>query len=123
MVLFSKYLFHRWISVFGKICFAERVAGEWDAADTSRFALSILPKVSLRPWFDGQGEDRKFVSTVSRIMSGHCTARSHLSRFRINEGAICICLKEVLWAYEVLSLRSTIKKSNPFQILKHYSIT
>jgi hypothetical protein len=32
---------------------------EWqrkrDAADTGRFAQSILPKVSLRPWFDGQG--------------------------------------------------------------------
>jgi hypothetical protein len=71
--------------------------GKWDAADTGRFAHSILPKVSLRPWFDGQAEDRKFVSTVSRIMSGHCTARSggsHLSRFRIVEGAIRICLKD-----------------------------
>jgi hypothetical protein len=74
--------------------------GKWDAADTVghcrtlRFAQSILPRVSLRPWFDGQAEDRKFVSTVSRIMSGHCTARSHLSRFRIVEGAICIGLKD-----------------------------
>jgi hypothetical protein len=65
--------------------------GKWDAADTGRFAHSILPKVSLRPWFDGQAGDRKF---VSRIMSGHCTARSHLSRFGIVEGAICICLKD-----------------------------
>jgi hypothetical protein len=52
---------------------------EWqrkrDAADTGRFAHSILPKVSLRPWFDGQGEQRKFFSTVLRIMSGQCTAR------------------------------------------------
>jgi hypothetical protein len=68
--------------------------GKWAAADTRRFAHSILPKVSLRPWFEGQREDRKFVSTVSRIMSGHCTARSHLNRFRIVEGAACICLKE-----------------------------
>jgi hypothetical protein len=49
---------------------------EWqvklDAADTGRFAHSILtPKVSVRPWFEGQREDRKFVSTVSRIMFGH----------------------------------------------------
>jgi hypothetical protein len=62
--------------------------------DTGRFAHSILPKLSLRPWFEGQREDRKFVSTVLRIMSGHCTARSHLSRFRTVEGAECICLKD-----------------------------
>jgi hypothetical protein len=43
--------------------------GKWDAAETGRFTHSILPKVSLRPWFEGQREDRKFVSTVSRIMS------------------------------------------------------
>jgi hypothetical protein len=53
--------------------------GKNNAADPGIFAHSILPKVSLRPWFEGQKEDRKFVSTVSRVMSGHCTARSHLS--------------------------------------------
>jgi hypothetical protein len=69
--------------------------GKWDAADTGRFAHSILRKVSLRPWFiEGRREDRKFVSTVSRIMSGHCTARSHLSRLRIVKGAMCVCLKD-----------------------------
>jgi hypothetical protein len=68
--------------------------GKWDSANTMRFAHSILSKVSLRPWFEGQSEDRKFLSTVSRIMSSHCTARSHLRRFRIVKGAVCICLKE-----------------------------
>jgi hypothetical protein len=48
---------------------------KWDAAN---IAYSILSKVSLRPWFEGQ-------------MSGHCAARSHLSRFRIVEEAICVC--------------------------------
>jgi hypothetical protein len=52
---------------------------EWqekcDAADTDRrFANSILPRASLQPRFVGQREDKKFVSTVSRIMSGHCAA-------------------------------------------------
>jgi hypothetical protein len=46
--------------------------GKWDAADIGKFTHFILPKDSLRPWFEGQREDRKFVSTVSRIMSGHC---------------------------------------------------
>jgi hypothetical protein len=32
-------------------------------------------------------------STVSRIMSVHCAALSHLSRFRIIEVAMCVCLK------------------------------
>jgi hypothetical protein len=68
--------------------------GKWAAADTRRFVHSILPKVSLRPWFEGQREDRKFVSTMSTIMSGHCTARSHLCRFRNVEGAACIYLKD-----------------------------
>jgi hypothetical protein len=31
--------------------------GKLDAADTDRFAHSILPKVSLRPRFEGQKED------------------------------------------------------------------
>jgi hypothetical protein len=62
--------------------------------DTGRFTHSILPKVSLQPWFEGQREDRKFFSILARIMSGHCAARSHLSRFRIVEGAKCIYLKD-----------------------------
>jgi hypothetical protein len=56
--------------------------GKWDAVDTGiRFAHSILPKVFFQAWFEGQREDRKFVSTVSIIISGHCAARSHLSGF------------------------------------------
>jgi hypothetical protein len=33
--------------------------GKWDVADTGRFVHSILPKVSLRPWFEGQREEKK----------------------------------------------------------------
>jgi hypothetical protein len=68
--------------------------GKWDTADTDRFA-QILSKVSLRPWFEDQREDGKFVSTVSRIMSGHCATRSHLNRFRIVEKeAMLVCLRD-----------------------------
>jgi hypothetical protein len=35
---------------------------KWDAADNDRFAHSILPRVSIRPLFKGQREDRKLVS-------------------------------------------------------------
>jgi hypothetical protein len=34
------------------------------------------------------------VFTVSRIMSGHCIARSHLIRLRIVKRAVCLCLKD-----------------------------
>jgi hypothetical protein len=62
---------------------------EWqekkNATDTGRFTHFILSKVFLRPWFEGQREDMKFF-TVSRIMFGRCTARSHLSRFSATTG-------------------------------------
>jgi hypothetical protein len=58
------------------------------------FAGEVLQKVSLRHLFESQREDRKFVSTVSRIMSSHCAVRSHLSRLRIIQEAICLCSKD-----------------------------
>jgi hypothetical protein len=35
-----------------------------------------------------------FVISVSRIMSGHSSVRSHLDRFRIVEDPMCVCLKD-----------------------------
>jgi hypothetical protein len=87
-------VFDRPLQDFARFVLLREWQGKKDAEDTGRLAHSILPKVSFRPWFEGQKEDRKFVSTVSRIMSCHCTARSHLSRFRIVEGAVCIFLKD-----------------------------
>jgi hypothetical protein len=49
---------------------------KWDLADHGRFAHSILPRVSLRPWFEGQKE--RFVTSVSRLMSRHSSVRSHV---------------------------------------------
>jgi hypothetical protein len=66
--------------------------GRWDAADTGRFTHFIPGKVSVWPWFENHMKNGKFVSTVSRIMSGHCAARSHFSRFGIVEGVMCVCL-------------------------------
>jgi hypothetical protein len=64
--------------------------GKKDAGNTGRFVQYILPKVSLQLWFEDQREGRKFVSTVSSIMSG--AARSQLSRFRTVEEPMCVCL-------------------------------
>jgi hypothetical protein len=64
---------------------------KWGSADTGRFTHSIFPDVTLRPWFEGQKEERSFVYTVSRVLSEHCSVRSHLCVFRINEDLICVC--------------------------------
>jgi hypothetical protein len=68
--------------------------GRWDLADHGRFAHSILPRVSLRPWFEGQKEERSIVTSVSRIMSGHSSVRSHWDRFGIFEGPMCVCRQD-----------------------------
>jgi hypothetical protein len=64
---------------------------KWNSTDTSRFSFSSFPDVTLRPWFEDQKEKRKFVCTVSRVLSGHCSVRSHLGRFRIVEDLMCVC--------------------------------
>jgi hypothetical protein len=64
----------------------------WQKGDICRFAHSIWLVVSVKPWFDGQAEDRSFVTTISRVMSGHCSIRAHLKRFRIFGDPICVCM-------------------------------
>jgi hypothetical protein len=36
----------------------------WRTGDTGRFAHSIRSVVSVKPWFDGQAEERSFVTTL-----------------------------------------------------------
>jgi hypothetical protein len=43
--------------------------------------------VTLRSWFEGQKEERKFLYTESRVLSVH----SHLGEFRIVEDLMCAC--------------------------------
>jgi hypothetical protein len=84
---------------FWKTTSAGRFLGVWQylfcsesGSGSGRLTHCTLPKDSFQPWFEGQKEHRKFVSTVSRIIFAHCTAR--LSRFRIIEEAICLCLTD-----------------------------
>jgi hypothetical protein len=39
-------------------------------------------------------EGRRFVCTVSRVLSGHCSVRSHLGRYRIVEALMCLCASD-----------------------------
>jgi hypothetical protein len=36
------------------------------------------------------------------MMSGHCAARSHLSRFKIVDEAMCVCLKDYETVYHLI---------------------
>jgi hypothetical protein len=67
-----------------------------EPVSTGRFTYSIFPDVTLRPWFEGQKEEESFVCTVSRVLSGHCSVRSHLGRFRIVEGLMCVCVQVIM---------------------------
>jgi hypothetical protein len=74
----------------------------WQTEDTGQFAHSIRPVVSVKPWFEGQTEERSFATTISRVMSGHCSIRAHLERFRIFGDPICVCMMN----YETVDLIS-----------------
>jgi hypothetical protein len=63
---------------------------KWDVAETGRFSHSIFPRVSLKPWFEKWRTARKLITTVSRIISGHCGVRAPLKRFSIVDGSICV---------------------------------
>jgi hypothetical protein len=64
----------------------------WRTGDTGRITYSIRPVVSVKPWFDGQAVGRSFVTTISRVMSAHCSIRAHLERFKIVGDPICVCM-------------------------------
>jgi hypothetical protein len=49
----------------------------WEVAETGRFSHSIFPRVSLRPWFEEWKTERNLITTVSRIISGHCGVRHY----------------------------------------------
>jgi hypothetical protein len=80
---------------------------KWDSADTGRLAHSVFPDVKLRPWFEVQKEDRRFVYTVSRVLSGNCSVGSHLGRFRIVEDLMYVCASDcetvdhLIWHCEI----------------------
>jgi hypothetical protein len=69
---------------------------KWDSAYTGGFTHSIFPDVTLRLWFGSQKEERSFVCTVSRVLSGHCSVRSHLDTFRIDEDLMCVCVQVII---------------------------
>jgi hypothetical protein len=83
----------------------------WEVTETGRFSHSIFPRVFLRPWFEECMTERKLITTVSRIISGHCGVRAHLTRFCIVDGSICVCLEDretvdhIIWKFSRFSFQ------------------
>jgi ribonuclease HI len=64
---------------------------KWENSDKGRYAHSIFPTVSTKPWFLEIAEERGFVTTFSRIITGHTSTKSHLNRFLIVDDPLCLC--------------------------------
>jgi hypothetical protein len=89
--IFDRPLFPSNFQSLARPALMRALQAKWDTTDTGRFTHSIIPDVRLRPRFKGQKEERSFVCTVSRVLSGHCSVQSHLGRFRIVEDLMCVC--------------------------------
>jgi ribonuclease HI len=64
---------------------------KWKNCDTGRLTHSIFPEVTVKPWFHEFQEERGVITTISRIITGHCSAKSHLNRFNIVDDPLCVC--------------------------------
>jgi ribonuclease HI len=76
----------------------------WNIDKMGRFSFSILPNISLSPWFrDITDEDRNYIVTLSRILTNHTRTRNHLNRIQIVDDPICVCsenyetVDHILW--------------------------
>jgi hypothetical protein len=101
-----------------KTLMKEKWQSDWDSKDTGRFTHSIFPIVRLKAWFEGYNMDRNTITTISRMMSGHCGVKAHLRRFGIVDSDICVCLEDyetidhIIWYCPRLKQQSSRLKAN-----------
>jgi hypothetical protein len=78
----------------------------WSEGGMGRYTCSILPLVSLVPWFRRFDSNRCVVTSMNRMMSNHSCLRCHLGRINIVESLLCVCLEDyetkdhVMWSCE-----------------------
>jgi hypothetical protein len=78
----------------------------WSGGDMGRYTYSILPSVSLVPWFRRFDSSRCVVTSMNRMMSNHSCLRSHLGRINIVKNLLCVCSRDyetidhVMWSCE-----------------------
>jgi hypothetical protein len=66
----------------------------WDSSDMRRYNCSILPVVSIMPWFRRFDGDRVMISMINRMMANHSCLRSHLGRIGIMESPTYVCSRD-----------------------------
>ncbi|XP_055584903.1 uncharacterized protein LOC129737766 [Uranotaenia lowii] len=80
---------------------------KWDEDEDGRWLHSIIPKVSLKPWFNRLDLSRDFIRIFSRLMSNHCSLDAVLYRFDIAGSNLCSCgqgyhdIEHIVWSCEV----------------------
>jgi hypothetical protein len=78
----------------------------WNQSDMGRYAYSIFPQIPKKPWFTKLETERKFITTINRLISNHTCLNTHLYRIGIKDVQICPCgedyesIDHVLWACE-----------------------
>jgi hypothetical protein len=77
-----------WLRDVRVLVFIKWVWVDLDTSSGVQLVFSLLSLVLFSLLYDiflGLGFGRRFVCTVSRVLSGHCSVRSHLGKFRIVE--------------------------------------
>ncbi|XP_055630880.1 uncharacterized protein LOC129771355 isoform X1 [Toxorhynchites rutilus septentrionalis] len=89
---------------------------KWDEDELGRWFHSIIPQVSLNPWFKSLELSRDFIRTFSRLIS--CSLDALLFRFNLASNNLCVCgqgyrdIEHVVWSCEVyLVARSNLENS------------
>jgi hypothetical protein len=67
---------------------------DWDNKKIGHYTHSIMPRVNFKTWFEGLKIEKGIITTILRIMSGHCGVRGHLNRFKIVQEPMCVCLED-----------------------------
>jgi hypothetical protein len=68
-----------------------------------RYTYSILPSVSLVPWFKRFDSSRYVVTSMHMMMANHSCLRNRLGRINIVENPSCVCLgtiDHIMWSCE-----------------------
>ncbi|XP_055612070.1 uncharacterized protein LOC129758577 [Uranotaenia lowii] len=80
---------------------------KWDEDELGRWLHSIIPRVSLKPWFNRLDLSRDFIRIFSRLMSNHYSLDAVLYRLNIASSNLCSCgqgyhdIEHIVWSCEV----------------------
>jgi ribonuclease HI len=100
----------------------QKWTNKWKNCDTGRLTHSIFQEFAVKPWFHECQEDRRVVTTISRIITGHCSVKSHLQRFNIVDDPLCVCqqnyetVDHLLWECRRYDRQSVVLELSPLNV-------